>query len=192
MLWVGVGLCAAVCIMRFCIRFVCFRRLFIEDYLMLAAMAVMIALTILLQEFLGNIYELLHIQYGLKPPGPDVYDSMAAGLRANAIAIILSIVGLWLIKLNFLLLFYRIGHQITSYLILWWVAFVIVAGCGAVNLGLVPYDCMLSAVAHIIAKCTTESRVNKVNTLYIATVVVDVFSDVISKHIELRKLLHLS
>ncbi|KAF2689535.1 hypothetical protein K458DRAFT_427676 [Lentithecium fluviatile CBS 122367] len=177
--WVGVGLCAAVCSLRFGIRFVCFRRLFVEDYLMLAAMAVLIAIAAVIQVFLGDLYELLHVQNRMKAPGPDFSDHMAAGLRGDAISIILLIVGLWFIKLNFLLFFYRIGYQIKSYLILWWVALVVVAGCGVVNLGLIPYDCMLGSISHISVDCATESRVNHIYTVYIVSVVVDVLSDVI-------------
>ena len=180
-LWVGVATCAAVCVMRFCVRYVCFQRLFVEDYLMVAAMAVLTAMAVVAQIYLGDLYELLHVQNMLKAPGPDFINQMARGLRGDAIVIVLSIIGLWLIKLNFLLLFYRIGNKIQSYRILWWVALVLVMSCGVINLGMVPYDCMLGDFMHISVVCAAESRVNQIYTLYIVSVVIDVLSDLISE-----------
>ncbi|KAL1594299.1 hypothetical protein SLS60_010056 [Paraconiothyrium brasiliense] len=178
-IWLGVGICATVCILRFCIRSMIFRRLFVEDYLMVAAMAVLIAISAVLHVYLGDLYELLHVQNMLKAPGPDFMNQMTRGLKGDAIAIVLSIVGLWMIKLNFLLFFYRIGYQIRAYLITWWVALALVMACGVINLGMVPYDCMLGDVMHITVTCAMESRVSKIYTLYVVSVVIDVLSDLI-------------
>lgn len=150
---------------------------------MVAAMAVLIAIAVVLQVFLGDLYELLHVQNGLKLPGPNFYNQMAAGLRGGAIAIILNIVGLWFIKLNFMLLFYRLGYQIQSYLILWWVALVVVASCGVVNIALIPYDCTLGSILHITVTCAMESKVNQIYKRYIIIVVFDVLSDLIGKNL---------
>ncbi|KAL5446439.1 hypothetical protein PMIN07_004177 [Paraphaeosphaeria minitans] len=175
--WVGVGICAAICILRFWIRLLCFRRLFIEDYLMVGAVAVLIAISAVLQVYLGDLYALLHVQNMLAAPGPDFMNQMARGLKGDAIAIVLSIVGLWMVKLNFLLFFYRIGYQVKAYLITWWVALVMVMACGVINLGMVPYDCMLGSTMHITVTCAMESRVQKIYNLYIVSVIIDVLSD---------------
>jgi hypothetical protein len=167
--------------MRFCIRFVCFRRLFVEDFVMLVAMAILIAIAVLLQHFLGYIYEIQHVQNRLQAPGPSFPNHLPVGLGAIGIIQAIDIVGLWLIKLNFMLLFYRIGYQIRSYLILWWVALVAVVGCGAVNLSLIPYDCDFGSLLHITVSCAMASRVKQIYTRYIVGVVIDVFSDLISK-----------
>lgn len=149
---------------------------------MLIAMAILIATATVLQIYIGDLYEMLHVQNGAKVPGLDFLDRMVNGLRGHAVAIILLIIGIWLIKLNFMLLFYRIGYQIQSYLVLWWVALVVVLACGAVNLGLVPYDCELGSIMHISMECAQQSRVRRIYMTYIVTIVVDVFSDLISKY----------
>jgi hypothetical protein len=150
-------------------------------------MAILIALAAVLQTHLGDLYELIHVQNMLKAPGLDFPVKMANGLKGDAIAIVLSIIGLWLIKLNFMLLFYRLGNKLRSYLILWWVALVLVVGCGVVNIALIPYDCMLGSILHITMECAKESRVNNIYTVYIATVVVDVLSDVLGTSPQLLK-----
>ncbi|KAK3935878.1 hypothetical protein QBC46DRAFT_346182 [Diplogelasinospora grovesii] len=43
--------------------------------------------------------------------------------------------------MNFLLFFYRLSHQIREYLIFWWVSVILVIGCGAASIGIVPYSC---------------------------------------------------
>lgn len=148
---------------------------------MVAAMAVLVAIAIVAQVYIGDLYELLHVQNMIKAPGPDFLNQMARGLKGDAIQIVLSIIGLWMIKLNFLLFFYRIGYQIKAYLITWWVALVVVMACGVINIGMVPYDCMLGDIMHITVSCAAESRVQDIYTLYIVSVVIDVLSDLISK-----------
>lgn len=148
---------------------------------MVAAVAILIAMSAVLQVYLGDLYALLHVQNMLAAPGPDFMNQMTRGLKGDAIVIVLSIVGLWTIKLNFLLFFYRIGYQIKAYLITWWVALVVVMACGVVNLGMVPYDCMLGSTMHITVTCAVESRVQNIYNLYIVSVAIDVLSDLISR-----------
>lgn len=157
---------------------------------MVGAVAVLIAISAVLQTYLGDLYALLHVQNMLALPGPDFMNQMARGLRGDAIAIVLSIIGLWMIKLNFLLFFYRIGYQIKAYLTTWWVALVLVMACGFINLGMVPYDCMLGSMMHITVTCAVESNVQKIYNLYIVSVAIDVLSDLISKSSQTNSLKH--
>ncbi|CAI6332904.1 unnamed protein product [Periconia digitata] len=178
-IWFGVGLCAAVCILRFWIRFFCFRRLYVEDFLMLGAMAVLIASASVLQTYLGDIYDILRVQNGEVAPTPDFLNSIPRGLRANFLSLFLDIVGLWAIKFNFMLLFYRLGNQIQSYLIIWRTALVLVISCGVASIGLIPYNCLLGSVQQLTVKCATAASVQNIYTHYIASVVIDIFSDLV-------------
>ncbi|KAH6658460.1 hypothetical protein BKA67DRAFT_656651 [Truncatella angustata] len=178
-LWVGTGLCLAVCILRFLIRLVCFRRLLIEDYLVLGSMAILVSIAAVLQRFLADIYLMMHVQNLQATPGPDFPSRMSAGLRADGAVLILDTVGIWLIKLNFLVFFYRLGHQIQSYLIFWWIAFTLVIGCLAVLLGVIPYSCSFGSLEHIVVQCASESSLNYIYTAYKVSISIDVLSDVI-------------
>ncbi|KAK3942849.1 hypothetical protein QBC46DRAFT_423853 [Diplogelasinospora grovesii] len=178
-LWLGVGLCAISFCLRSYVRFIYFRMLLVDDYLMLTALILLIAIASVLQVWLQDIYLMIRVQNGLAIPGADFFDRMSSGLRADGIAILLFIIGVWIIKLNFLLFFYRLGHQITQYLIFWWVALVIVVGCGAAGVGVIPYDCMFGDIMHIITQCSSESSVGHIYDVYKASVVVDVCSDAI-------------
>lgn len=115
-------------------------------------------------------------------PGPNFIDDIKSTLKCAAITLILHTVGLWLIKFNFMLLFYRLGYQIQSYRVLWWVAIVLVTSCGAVTIGLIPYNCLFGSVTRLTVECATTGSVKNIYTHYIATVVIDIFSDLISKY----------
>lgn len=125
---------------------------------------------------------MIHVQNRLAVPGPDFPDRMSAGLRASGIVLILNIVGIWLIKLNFLVFFYRLGHQVRAYLIFWCVAVVIVVGCGAVLLGIIPYSCSFDDnFSHQTHQCASVSSVSHIYTMYKLSIVLDVLSDAISE-----------
>ncbi|KAI1759676.1 hypothetical protein GGR53DRAFT_130017 [Hypoxylon sp. FL1150] len=178
-LWIGVGLCVTFLALRLCIRLLCFRTLLWEDSLMILALAILISVAALLQRFVGDIYLVLHVENQLLLPGPDFPDRMISGLRADGIAITLFTIGIWSIKLNFMLFFRQFGRQIRNYMILWWVALVLVISCGAIQLGVIPYDCTFGSLFKITVQCATEASVSHIYTVYKVTVAVDTISDAI-------------
>lgn len=124
---------------------------------------------------------MIHVQNGLEIPGADFEDRMLSGLRMDGAVLILNTVGVWLVKLNFLVFFHRLGHQIKSYLIFWWIALVVVVGCGAVLLGVIPYKCSFGSFSTIVLECSTNSYLNHIYTMYKASISIDVVSDAISE-----------
>lgn len=149
---------------------------------MLGAIAVQIANASVVQTHLGDIYEILRVQNGQVIPTPDFMDRMKRGLRAIFLSLFLNIVGLWIIKFNFMLLFYRLGHRIQSYLIIWRTAVVLVIGCGVATIGLIPYNCLLGSAQQLKVTCATSAIVQNNYIHYIASVVVDIFSDLVRKY----------
>ena len=177
----GVGLCIVNFALRSYIRLHCFRRLQVDDWLMFLALLMFLAIAIVGQLFLKDIYLLIHVENGLVQPPPDFFDRMATGLRAEGIIVPLVVVGVWLIKLNFMLFFWRIGHQLTVFLILWWISLVLVCGCGVATLGIAPWTCFFGSLTDIIQGCASEDGLRHVYDVYKASVVVDCCSDAISE-----------
>lgn len=170
-----------VAALRFTIRLVSFRRLFIEDYLMLFSLLSLVAIAAVLQRFLGDIYTMIAVQNQLITPGPDFYDKLLSGLQADGVALILNTLGIWAIKLNFLSFFRGFGRQIKTYILFWWISLTLVVACGIVQLGVIPYRCMFGNLYQITTKCATESSIGDIYAGYKAAVAVDVISDAISK-----------
>ncbi|KAK3331311.1 hypothetical protein B0H66DRAFT_546300 [Apodospora peruviana] len=178
-LWVGISLCLVASVVRSYIRYVCFGKLLVEDYLMIGAFLTLVAIVALLLKFLGDVYWMLDVQNGRIMPGPDLFKRMETSLRAVGLISILTVIGIWTIKMNFLLFFYRLGHQIKLYLIFWWVAVALTIACGAAALGMIPYHCHFRDAQYIMQTCGSNDGINHVYTVYKASVSVDVCSDVI-------------
>ncbi|KAM7193329.1 hypothetical protein V8F33_007872 [Rhypophila sp. PSN 637] len=178
-LWIGLALCFTTFSLRSYIRYVCFGKLLAEDYLMVLAFGVLVAIATISLIFLGDIYWMLAVENGKVIPGPDVFDRIGKSLRASGLISVLNMIGIWTIKLNFMLFFYRLGHQIRVYRIFWWIAVVVVMSCGIVALGVVPYRCHFQDVMSAIAECGTSDGLTHVYVTYIVSVAVDALSDFI-------------
>lgn len=148
---------------------------------MVLALSIIISITGVLHTYLADIYlmSLPPESIGLSPE--DYLSRLTVVWRADGVAIVLSVFGIWTIKMNFMLFFYRLGHQIRAYANFWWVAVVIIVACGAVLFGIFPYDCMFNDSAWINTHCATVSKMGYIYSVYKANVAVDVLSDLISK-----------
>ncbi|KAI1373880.1 hypothetical protein F4677DRAFT_427526 [Hypoxylon crocopeplum] len=176
-IWVATSVCILTGCLRFTIRLTCFRYLFAEDYLMLAALAILISFAAVLQRSISDIYLIQHVENQLAIPGPDFQDRLASGLRGDGTVLILGTIGIWAVKLNFLLFFRRFGRQIRTYMVFWWIAFVIIVASGAVHIGVIPYDCQFGSLNHIVYDCSLTSNVSNIYMRYKASISVDVLSD---------------
>ncbi|KAI7785692.1 hypothetical protein LA080_006258 [Diaporthe eres] len=117
-----------------------FQRLFVEDYLMGFALSITISTGVVLHTYLADIYltSLPQEATGMSPG--DYLSHVTVVWRVDGVAIILLALGIWTIKINFMLIFYRLGHQIRAYATFWWASVVVIVACGAVLLGILPYD----------------------------------------------------
>lgn len=168
------------------------QRVFAEDYVMVLALAIIASITGVLHTYLTTIYIILQPPEATSLPLEDYSSAITIAWRADGVAIILSAVGTWTIKINFMLFFFRLGHQIRAYKILWWVALVVIIACGAVLLGIIPYDCVFNDSTWVNTNCVTTSRMRYIYSVYQANVALDVLSDLISKSISVSKPLCIS
>lgn len=147
---------------------------------MLLALACHLGIAIAGQLFMGNIYAITAAEHG-GSIGPNFFTDALHGLKAFGTMSVLSLAGIWLIKLNFLIFFYRIGHQLTTFRVVWWVIFVFSVGCGATCFGLLQYSCMFGDVDTIFVQCATVSYIRQTYIRVVGTAVFDILSDVASK-----------
>ncbi|KAI0435978.1 hypothetical protein F4803DRAFT_557459 [Xylaria telfairii] len=176
-IWFAVGICTVVSAIRYGIRFACWRRLLPEDYLMLVALLLLISIASVLQRYVGDIYYLTHVQNGLELPGPDFERRVLNALRAAGFVLILGAIGIYTIKFNFLFFFYRLGHKIKPYVIVWWVVTFFVVSSLVINLGIIPYKCSFGNIVEITVECATEMSVGHTYTVYKLSVALDVICD---------------
>lgn len=172
---------------RLYIRVHCFHRLLADDWVMLFALILMGSLAALGQAVLTDIYTIIAFQNGSLVPDAAFLDTMLRGVRGFGSALIISMIGILAVKISFLLFFKRLGAQITSYLVLWYVLLFITVACGVVNVGLVNFRCNFGSIETISKSCTGRAVVEHEVAFQIISVVLDVFSDVLSRSHMMRQ-----
>lgn len=83
MLWVGLALCFTTFTLRSYIRYICFGKPLAEDYLMVLAFCVLIALAVISLVCLGDVYWMLGVENGYIIPGLDIFDRIGNALRST-------------------------------------------------------------------------------------------------------------
>ncbi|KAH6615964.1 hypothetical protein B0J18DRAFT_293457 [Chaetomium sp. MPI-SDFR-AT-0129] len=178
-IWLGFALCFFGFCARSYIRWVCFRKLLPEDWVMMVALALQLAAAIVAQLRLSYVYELEDVSNQIIPMPETFIDDVPKALHGIFIQGILSITGVHLVKLSFLLFFYRLGSAITQYRIFWrCVAFVTLASY-AISIALIEYKCMLSDLQVIFFECTANGETARQWTYMVAYCTIDAASDVL-------------
>lgn len=182
----------ALCFVGFCarsyIRWICFRRLLPEDWIMMAALGIQLAAACVAQLRLHYVYMLEDVSNAVIPIPPTFIDDVPKALHGIFIQGILSITGVHAVKLSFLLFFHRLGRQIPKYIMFWWfVAFVTLASY-AISIALIEYKCMLSSLDVIFFQCTANGETTRQWAYMIAYCTIDAASDLLSKRLANNKI----
>jgi hypothetical protein len=169
------------CAGRVYIRYKCFHKLLIDDWAMIFALVLLLCSVSLGQVYLKDIYMLMGVARGDIIPDANFPHEAQRGLRAFGIAMLFSYLGIWAIKLNFLLFFKRLGAQITAYTIFWWIVLVFTMACGVVSIGLMQFHCMFGPITEIMVVCPQYDILKKTYDFFKVSCIVDVISDAFSE-----------
>jgi hypothetical protein len=119
------------------------------------------------------------------PPGTFLED-VPKGLRGLLAMQVIATVGLWGVKFNFLLFFYRIFCSVDRmYRYLWWVVVVVTVLSFGAFLGLDSYKCTASDVMIIVTECTKPSATRLEWIQVQTTSTIDAINDVLSTKLSL-------
>ncbi|KAF2142290.1 uncharacterized protein K452DRAFT_358129 [Aplosporella prunicola CBS 121167] len=176
-IWAGFVICTFTCAGRIYVRYMCFRRLLVDDWVMLFAWVLLLCVAALGQAYLKYIYMLMAVSKGELQPDPNFPRDAKRGLRAFGSAMLFSYLGIWAIKLNFLLFFKRLGNQITAYLIFWWVVLLITIACGAVSIGVMQFHCLFGPIKDIMIICPQYKTLRQTYDFFKVSCIVDCVSD---------------
>lgn len=147
---------------------------------MLLALACHLGMAVIGQIFLASLYELTAVENGA-PRDPNFFTGKAHGVHTLGVMSILSITGIWLIKFNCLVFFYRLGSHIATYRTWWWICFVFNVGCCAGCFGLFPYPCLFSSAEILFGTCTEVSTIGNSYINLAMTAVLDIVPDLASE-----------
>ncbi|KAK0721778.1 hypothetical protein B0T26DRAFT_739211 [Lasiosphaeria miniovina] len=143
------------------------------------ALVVYIPVPVVWQLYLQSLFNIAHAADGTYIPGLTFLQDSEHALWALGASSILVIIGLWLIKTNFLVLFHRLGSNIPKYLWAWWACSFLVMACGIVALGLNEYECMFGRAQDIVQRCMTLEKRARMFYQGVAAAVLDAFSDLL-------------
>ena len=148
---------------------------------MLLALGMLLPVAALGQVYLKDIYMLMAVSKGEMMPDPNFPNDAQRGLRAFGVAMLLSYLGIWAIKLNFLLFFKRLITQTTSYHYFWWAVLIITIACGAVSVGLIQFQCLFGPINYTMVICPQYAILRQTYNFFKISCIMDVVSDVLSE-----------
>ncbi|OTB16772.1 hypothetical protein K445DRAFT_312067, partial [Daldinia sp. EC12] len=138
--WTGFALCTVAFVGRAYIRISCHRKLLLDDWLMIISLLVLLSTAILAQLSLHYVYTEKAVLSGKQAPGADITFIIEKVQRSFGVFFILCYIGIFLIKLGFLVFFYRLGNNVLKFRVLWWIFLLLTAACFAVIMGTGEFD----------------------------------------------------
>ncbi|KAI0377518.1 hypothetical protein F5Y04DRAFT_284808 [Hypomontagnella monticulosa] len=175
-IWGSFALCVLAFGGRITIRITCFNRLFFEDYFMLLSLCFLFATAVIGQLFLKDMYNMVAVCNGTTP-SPDFMSDSTKALRSFGTLIILDYCGIWLVKFNFLLFFWRLGNHVHKYRVFWWIVMIFNIAVGAILIGLIDFECLFSPAEVVFATCNTAEKATSSYTMARVSSALDAFGD---------------
>ncbi|KAK8127286.1 hypothetical protein PG984_008394 [Apiospora sp. TS-2023a] len=172
-------LCFVALSIRAGIRFACFRKLFVEDYLMILALGFMLANAVLCQLRMDLVYLVDAVGNGDIAQPPDFDPSLLRAVHAQLVNSIFCALGIWVVKYNFLIFFYRLGSKVRRYRIALWVVVAVTTACLGVALGTQDYLCTTSSIEFITTHCGASAGIKRQKNNTIVNTTLDVLTDVL-------------
>lgn len=155
-----------------------------DDYFVAFAVVLAIVYAIMLQILAKDMYSMMEVTTGLKPPMANLASISERWLRGSVAFILLYYSIIWSIKMSFLLFFKRLGTNVSHQNTLWWTIFVFTIATYFVCVGTTEYNCRTRSFEWIFAHCSSSRKdllVVKLNCAW------DVLTDFLSKIFELSK-----
>ncbi|KAK8066881.1 hypothetical protein PG997_013628 [Apiospora hydei] len=119
--WVIFAACTVAFGIRLYIRHACFHRLLVDDYLMLIALCMLGTVAVLIQVYVRYGYQLQAFQQGdMSHFGPHSFQDYSKAFMATGVSVIVEMIGIFIVKLTFLLFFRRLGAKVDWFTRMWW------------------------------------------------------------------------
>ncbi|KAJ5827337.1 hypothetical protein N7447_004100 [Penicillium robsamsonii] len=176
-LWTLTGVSLIFVVFRIYAQVASFRRLFLDDFLVVFAWAIMLTAAVIWQVEGKVLYDLYAISAGEKPFTLEFLPRYNTFMRFNAPFEILFYSALWCVKFSFMTLFYRISAKVKSLRIWWFVVLFCTAGVYIASVADIEYKCSLGGLEYIITQCPQPRHVHYENRMFWANCAGDVITD---------------
>jgi len=176
-IWAGTSFGTLALTFRYYVRTKYFHRLFIDDYFAGFAWILLVSTAILWTVIIDDLYEVKHVLSGEKVYDAGFPRSLLRYLHGSLVVLLFFYLTLWTIKINFLVFFYRLGHQIREYRIYWWCVTVFTIAAGATCVGTIQYNCLAVSIEESMTRCSGGSAVRFENITLKVNCALDVLTD---------------
>ncbi|KAI4154806.1 MAG: hypothetical protein L6R39_001345 [Caloplaca ligustica] len=158
-LWAGIGVSLSFLIFRIAVKFRSFRKIYSDDYLVIAAWVLLLGSAILWQVEAPNLYDLFAVTSGQKALTSGFVAENSELLRSLTPFALLFYSCLWTVKLSFLLFFRRLGLNVRGQKIWWWCVLVVTVLTWVATIADHDYKCSLRPIEYIWREFTGTANV---------------------------------
>lgn len=151
-LWSLTGISFFFVLFRVYVQFTSFRRLFIDDFLVISAWIIILTAAIIWQVKGKIIYELYAISAGEETFSLEFLPRYNTFMRHMAPFQILFYSGLWCIKFSFMAFFYCLSSKVKTLRIWWFVVLFCTAAVYIASVGDIEYACSFGGIEYIISE----------------------------------------
>ncbi|KAK7965879.1 uncharacterized protein PG986_000156 [Apiospora aurea] len=180
--WVILAACTVAFGTRLYIRHACFRRLLVDDYLMLVALCMLGTVAVLVQVYVRYGYQLQAFQQGdMSQFGPDSFQDYSKAFMAMGVSVVVEMLGIFIVKLTFLLFFRRLGAKVDWFTRMWWGVLLFTIAVTVAQFGVQDYRCFFGGADYIFTSggCNSPDSLLRVFISSVVSVTADAVSDVL-------------
>ncbi|KAI0020445.1 hypothetical protein F4780DRAFT_372666 [Xylariomycetidae sp. FL0641] len=174
-MWSGAALSLVIVSVRLWYRLRLLRSLKVDDYLVVFALLLNLATSILWTKL--RRYFFINLEHIASEADPTTLLNILSITNPAALAAYLMLWScLWSIKLSFMAFFHSLGKQLIAQQVLWWGTMALIISSYAVCVGMLNYSCLLAKGNAYFEECTgPELQYNYAYTL--TTTVLDIATD---------------
>ena len=155
-MWGGTAIATSFLVFRFYVRVKNFKKLFIDDHLVLLAWLFMLAVVITWQTQLPALYAQYAMAAGTMIPTPDFLEHEQTLLHSEVATVMFAYLSLWTVKFSFLMFFRRLSVGVQGQKAWWWIVFAFTVLTLASAIGCMGWGCTLGPLEYIFSECSTS------------------------------------
>ncbi|KAL8934497.1 MAG: hypothetical protein Q9216_005882 [Gyalolechia sp. 2 TL-2023] len=176
--WTCTTVALAFLIFRLFVRLHSFKRLYADDYLVIAAWLMILATSITWQIQKDALYDQYNLAAGKTAITPQFASQQETLSRATLAIVTMFYCSLWSVKLSFLLFFRRLDQNVKGHRVWWWCVLTFTVATWASCIGDIQYQCLVKPFEWIARNCSSGYQLSFQWVTFSWNCAADVLSDV--------------
>jgi len=148
---------------------------------MIVVLLLVLGTAIISQLYLDYTYLVADVGTGRALPSPSFVEDLVTSLRSLGANILICHIGVYCIKANFLIFFYRLGSNLTKYRICWWIVAVVTMASFVVTMAMMEYKCTMGSLEVMLVECNQPSYLVRQWWNLIVPCILDAATELLSK-----------